>query len=66
MTSHPAMSRHRSKNPKWKMKRFGHLKAHERKVHRTCRIGMLAETSSTSAYNHNRARSVSYSLGNEW
>jgi hypothetical protein len=27
------------------MKRFGHLKAHERKVHR--KIGMLADTSST-------------------
>ncbi len=28
------------------MKRFGHLKAHERKVHRS--IGMLADTSSAS------------------
>src|SRR5262249_13626621 len=46
VTSHPAMIRHRSKSPHWKMKRFGHLKAHERKVHR--RIGMLADTSSTS------------------
>ncbi len=30
----------------WTMKRFGHLKAHERKVHRS--IGMMADTSSTS------------------
>jgi hypothetical protein len=40
------MIRRRSKSPLWKVKRFGHLKAHERKVHR--RIGMLADTSSTS------------------
>jgi hypothetical protein len=40
------MIRHRSKSPRWKMKRFGHIKPHERKVHR--RIGMLADTSSTS------------------
>jgi ABC-type ATPase involved in cell division/GNAT superfamily N-acetyltransferase len=46
VTSHPAMIRHRSKSPNWRMKRFGHLKAHERKVHR--RIGMLADTSSTA------------------
>jgi ABC-type ATPase involved in cell division/GNAT superfamily N-acetyltransferase len=46
VTSHPAMIRHRSQSPKWRMKRFGHLKAHERKLHR--RIGMLADTSSTS------------------
>jgi ABC-type ATPase involved in cell division/GNAT superfamily N-acetyltransferase len=46
VTSHPAMIRHRSKSPKWRLKRFGHLKAHERKVLR--RIGMLADTSSTS------------------
>jgi ABC-type ATPase involved in cell division/GNAT superfamily N-acetyltransferase len=46
VTSHPAMIRHRSRSLKWKLKRFGHLKAHERKVHR--RIGMLADTSSTS------------------
>ncbi len=46
VTSHPAMIRHRSKSPKWRLKRFGHLKAHERKVHR--KIGMLADTSSTS------------------
>ena len=46
VTSHPAMIRHRSASPKWRMKRFGHLKAHERRVHR--RIGMLADTSRTS------------------
>jgi ABC-type ATPase involved in cell division len=46
VTSHPAMIRHRSKSPRWRMKRFGHLKAHERRVLR--RIGMLADTSSTS------------------
>jgi hypothetical protein len=40
------MIRHQAKSPKWRMKRFGHLKAHERKVHET--IGMLADTSSTS------------------
>jgi hypothetical protein len=40
------MIRHRSKSPKWRMKRFGHLKAHERKVHRS--IGNLTQTSSTS------------------
>ena len=46
VTSHPAMIRHRSKSPKWRMKRFGHMKAHERKVHRG--IGDLTATSSTS------------------
>jgi GNAT superfamily N-acetyltransferase len=46
VSSHPAMIRHRAKSPKWRMKRFGHLKAHERKVHKT--IGMLADTSSAS------------------
>src|SRR5262249_47299951 len=46
VTSHPAMIRHRSNNLKWRIKRFGHLKAHERRVLR--RIGMLADTSSTS------------------
>jgi GNAT superfamily N-acetyltransferase len=46
VTSHPAMIRHRSKSPNWRMKRFGHLKPHERKINR--RIGNLADTSSTS------------------
>jgi hypothetical protein len=46
VTSHPAMIRHRSKSPKWRLKRFGHLKAHERRVLRP--IGRLADTSSTS------------------
>jgi GNAT superfamily N-acetyltransferase len=46
VTSHPAMIRHRNKSPLWRMKRFGHLKAHKRKVLR--QIGMLADTSSTS------------------
>jgi hypothetical protein len=41
-----AMTRHRSRSPNWRMKRFGHLKAHERRVHR--RTGMLADTSSSS------------------
>jgi hypothetical protein len=40
------MIRHRSKSGKWRMKRFGHLKAHERMVRRS--IGNLASTSSTS------------------
>ena len=40
------MIRHRSRNPKWKMKRFGHLTAHGRKVRRG--IGALADTNSTS------------------
>ncbi len=46
VTRHPAMSRHRTRSPLWTMKRFGHLKAHERKVHWA--IGMMADTSSTS------------------
>lgn len=46
VTSHPAMIRHRSRSPKWRLKRFGHLKAHERKVHKS--IGMLTDTSSAS------------------
>ncbi len=46
VTSHPAMIRHRARSALWTMKRFGHLKAHERKVHLT--IGMMADTSSTS------------------
>jgi ABC-type ATPase involved in cell division/GNAT superfamily N-acetyltransferase len=46
VTSHPAMIRHRANNSNWSIKRFGHLKAHERKVNR--RIGMLADTSSSS------------------
>jgi ABC-type transporter Mla maintaining outer membrane lipid asymmetry ATPase subunit MlaF/GNAT superfamily N-acetyltransferase len=46
VTSHPAMIRHRSKSPHWRMKRFGHLEAHQRKVRRS--IGNLADTSSTS------------------
>jgi hypothetical protein len=40
------MIRHRSKSPKWRMKRFGHLEAHKRKAHRG--IGNLAASSSTS------------------
>jgi hypothetical protein len=40
------MIRHRSRSPNWRMRRFGHLKPHERKVHQG--IGMLADTSSTS------------------
>jgi hypothetical protein len=40
------MIRHRSKSRKWKVKRFGHFKAHERMVHRN--IGDLTATSSTS------------------
>jgi hypothetical protein len=40
------MIRHRSTSSHWQMKRSGHLKTRERKVHR--RIGMLADTSSTS------------------
>jgi hypothetical protein len=46
VTSQPAMVRDRSRSPNWRMKQFGHLKAHERRVHR--RIGMLADTSSSS------------------
>jgi hypothetical protein len=40
------MRRHRSKSPRGKTKRFGHLKAHKRKAHKS--YGMLANTSSTS------------------
>jgi hypothetical protein len=46
VSSHPAMIRHRSGSEKWKIKRFGHLLPHKRKLHRT--IGMLVDTSSTS------------------
>jgi ABC-type ATPase involved in cell division/GNAT superfamily N-acetyltransferase len=46
VTSHPAMIRHRSRSPNWRLKRFGHVKAHGRKVLRS--IGRLADTSSTS------------------
>jgi hypothetical protein len=46
VTSHPAMIRHRSQSDKWRMKRFGHQTAHERRLRRG--IGILADTSSTS------------------
>src|SRR5262245_21623577 len=46
VTSYPAMIRHRSKSPRWMMKRFGHLEAHKRKDHQT--VGNLADTSSAS------------------
>jgi ABC-type ATPase involved in cell division len=46
VSSHPAMIRHRAKSPNWRMKRFGHLKAHDRKAHRS--VGKLAETSSAT------------------
>jgi hypothetical protein len=45
VTSHPAMIRHRSASPKWRMKRFGHLTAHGRKARQG--VGNLADTSST-------------------
>jgi hypothetical protein len=40
------MIRHRSQNPNWGMKQFGHLKAHVRKVYRS--IGRLADTRSVA------------------
>jgi hypothetical protein len=46
VTSHPAMIRHGVNSTKWRLKRFGHLRAHERKVLQ--KIGMLADTSSSS------------------